>query len=112
MSVFVVVFLPILIVTVAGLFEYQRERRSLLSPGRALPLVTVVGLAVCLLIYSRYYVHSTSLSFLFSRTMTVVSLSVASMGFMFRYKSMLAAALVALAGTLLAILWLVSLPMA
>jgi hypothetical protein len=90
----------------AGMREFQRDRGSLRSLSRMLPLA--VAVVVCILLLIDIYRPYFSLRFHLSRTMSALSLLVAVSGLVCRYKSRLAAALIFIGGLVLAFLWLVN----
>ena len=97
---------PLLSFVLSGALEFQRDRRSLRSLARALP-VAVGGIAAIVFltdIYSPYV----SLTLSKSKTMSALSLLVALSALLCRYRSRLAATLIFCGGVVLAILWLLN----
>jgi hypothetical protein len=88
----------------AGMLEARRDRRSLRSLIRALPLAVAIVVSIPLLIDLCY----PWLSFRLSKTMSALSLLVAVSALVCRYKSRLGAALIFVGGLVLAFLWLLN----
>lgn len=97
----VVVTVPLLVFVLAGVLEFRRDRRSLRSLVRALPLV-FAAIASILLLTEVYF----SLVPRLSRVISALSLVVALASFVCRYKSRLTAGLIFIGGFALAFLWL------
>ena len=97
----VVVTVPLLVFVLAGVLEFRRDRRSLRSLVRALPLV-FAAIASILLLTEVYF----SLVPRLSPVMSALSLVVALAPFVCRYKSRLTAGLIFSGGLALAFLWL------
>lgn len=97
---------PLLTFASAGMLEFQRDRASLRSLIRMLPLAVAVVVAILLLIdvYNPYFSVRAQLS----RPMSALSLLIAVSALICRYKSRLAAALIFVGGLLLAFFWLLN----
>ena len=96
MSAFALLSVPLLSFVSSGMLEFRRDRGSLGSLGRAVPLAVGVVVSVLLLIPVYLYYPYTSL--LLSRAMSTFSLIVAVCGLICRYKSSLAAMLIFIGG--------------
>src|SRR5260370_4250450 len=90
----------------AGMLELQRDRRSLRSLTRMLPLAVAVVVSVLLVIDIRYPWLSFRPSL--SMTMSALSLLVAVCALVCRYKSRLTAALIFIGSLVLALLWILN----
>ena len=100
-----VLSLPLVCFVSATFLELRRDHNSLRGLARALPLAVAGVVSVLLLIPIPVY-WSINVSWeLFRRTMLVAALFVAFCGFLCRYKSHFAAALVVFGGTVLAFFW-------
>jgi hypothetical protein len=97
--------LPLLSFVSAGMLEFQRDRRSLRSLVRVLPLVFAVVVSISLMI-DLYYPYF-SLRGL-SKAMSALSLLVAVSALLCRYKSRVTAALIFIGGLVLAFIWLLN----
>jgi hypothetical protein len=93
--------IPLLSFVSAGMLEARRDRRSLRSLIRALPLAVAIIVSISLLIDLCY----PWLSFRLSKTMSALSLLVALSALLCRYKSRLGAGLIFVGGLILAFLW-------
>ena len=99
------VLVPLLSFAAAGMFEFQRDRQSLRSPIRGLPLALAAVLAVLLLVDAYYpYFSVRGLS----KTMAAVSLIVPVSAVVCRYRSRLTAGLIFTGGLVLAFFWLLN----
>jgi UDP-N-acetylmuramyl pentapeptide phosphotransferase/UDP-N-acetylglucosamine-1-phosphate transferase len=91
----------------ATFLEVKRDRNSLRSRARILPLAVAWAASVFLLIPLIDYVGNISVSSdLLSNTMSILALLVAACGFLCRYRSRFAAVLIVLGGIVLAFFWL------
>lgn len=89
----------------AGMLEFRRDRRSLRSPVRVLPLLFTVVVSILLLVDIRYpYFSLRGLS----KTISALSLLVAISALLCRYKSRMTAALIFTGGLVLAFFWLLN----
>jgi hypothetical protein len=105
---FVLLTVPLLSFVSAGMFEFQRDRTSLRSFTRMVPLAVAGALSILLLIkiYDPYFsVRRVQLS----RPMSALSLLVAVSALVCRYKSRLTSALIVIGGLVLAFFWLMTL---
>lgn len=106
-DLYVLFSVPLLSFVSAGMIEFQRDRQSLRSLKRMLPLAIAAVLSILLLIpldlYFQY-VSSPRLSIL----MSVLSFLVAVSALVCQYKSRLAAALIFIGGLVLAFFWLLN----
>ena len=98
--------IPFLSFVSAGVLEFQRDRPSLRSLTRMLPLAVAVIVSILLLIDLSY--SDFSLRFRLSRPMSALSVLVAMSGLVCRYKSRLTAALIFIGGLVLAFFWLLN----
>jgi hypothetical protein len=90
----------------ATFLELKRDRNSLRSLTRILPLAVAGGASVFLLIPLTFYLGSINVSSeLLSKTMSVAACLVASSGFICRYKSRFATVLIVFGGMVLTFLW-------
>ncbi len=105
-TVFALFSVPLLSFVSAGMLEYQRDRGSLQSLTRVLPLAVAAVVSTVLLIDVYYPYFSFRLRI--SRTMSALSLLVAVSALVCRYKSRLAAALVFIGVLVLAFFWLLN----
>ena len=104
---FALLTVPLLSFFSAGMFEFQRDRTSLRSLTRMLPLAVAGALSILLLIrvYDPYFsVRRVQLS----RPMSALSLLIAVSALVCRYKSRLTAALIFIGGLVLAFFWLLN----
>jgi hypothetical protein len=97
---------PLLGFVSAGMLEFQRDRASLRSLTRMLPLAVAVVVSILLLIDVCYPDFSVRVRL--SRPMSALSLLVALSALVCRYKSRLATALMFIGGLLLAFFWLLN----
>ena len=97
---------PLLSFVSAAMLEFQRDRASLRSLTRMLPLAAAVVVCILLLIdlSDPYFSFRARLS----RPMSALSLLVAVSALVCRYKSRLATALIFIGGLLLAFFWLLN----
>jgi hypothetical protein len=105
---FALLTVPLLSFVSAAMFEFQRDRTSLRSVTRMLPLAVAGALSLLLLIrvYDPYFsVRHVQLS----RPMSALSLLVAVSALVCRYKSRLTSALIIMGGLALAFFWLMTL---
>lgn len=110
-AVFALLSVPLLSFVSAGMLEFRRDRESLRSLTRMLPLALAAVLSILLLItllippdlYFQY-LSSPRLSIL----MSVLSLLVALAALVCRYKSRLTTALIFIGGLVLAFFWLLN----
>jgi len=105
---FALLTVPLLSFVSAGMFEFQRDRTSLRSLTRMLPLAVAGALSILLLIkvYDPYFsVRRVQLS----RPMSTLSLLVAVSALVCRYKSRLTSALIVIGGQVLVFFWLMTL---
>ena len=105
---FALLTVPLLSFVSAGMFEFQRDRTSLRSLTRMVPLAVAGALSILLLIkvYDPYFsVRRVQLS----RPMSALSLLVAVSALVCRYKSRLTSALIVIGGLVLAFFWLMTL---
>jgi hypothetical protein len=101
-----VLSLPLFCFVSATFLELQRDRNSLRNLARILPLAVAGGASAFLLIPLTVYLGSINgSSELLSKTMSVTAFSVASCGFLCRYKSRFAAVLIVFGGVFLAFFW-------
>src|SRR5690348_16725728 len=103
---FALCIIPLLSFVSAGVLEFQRDRASLRSLTRMLPLAVAVIVSILLLIDLSY--SEFSLRFRLSRSMSALSVLVAMSGLVCRYKSRLTAALIFIGGLALAFFWLLN----
>ena len=106
LAAFALLIAPLLSFVSAGMLEFQRDRRSLRSVARMLPLAVAVALSVLLLI--DVFHSEFSFRFRLSRPMSALSILVAVSALVCRYKSRLAAALIFIGGLVLAFFWLLN----
>ena len=106
-AVFAFLCVPLLCFVSAGMLEFQRDRQSLRSPTRILPLILVTIFSILLLIPSDLYFQYVSSPRL-SVTMSALSLLGAASGVACRYKSRVTAALIVAGGLVLAFFWLLN----
>ena len=98
--------LPLFCFVSATFLELKRDRNSLRSLTRILPLAVAGAASIFLLIPLTVYLGRINvLSELLSKTMSVSAFLVASCGFMCRYKSRFAAVLIVFGGTVLGLFW-------
>jgi hypothetical protein len=90
----------------AGMLEFRRDRASLRSLTRMLPLAVAIVVSILLLIDLSY--SDFSVRFRLSRPMSALSLLVAVSALVCRYKSRLTATLIFLGGLVLAFFWLLN----
>jgi len=102
-AVFALFSVPLLTFVSAGVLEFKRDRRGLLSFSRALPLALAVAVSILLMIdvYQPYL----SFRLRLSNTMSVLSLLVAVAAIICRYKSRLTIAFMFTGGLVLALFW-------
>lgn len=102
-GVFALFSVPLLTFVSAGVLEFKRDRRSLVSFTRALPLALAVALSIPLMIdvYQPYLSFHLGLS----NTMSALSLLIAIAAVVCRYKSRLTMALIFVGGLALAFFW-------
>jgi hypothetical protein len=98
---------PLLSFVSAGMLEFQRDRQSLRSLTRMLPLAFATVLSILLLIPIDLYFQYVSSSRL-SILMSVLSLLVAVSALVCPYKSRSTAALIFIGGLVLAFFWLLN----
>lgn len=98
---------PLPIFVSAGVLEYRRDRQSLRSFRRMLPLALAAVLSILLLIPPDLYFQYVWATRVFVPT-CILSLSLAGSALVCRYKSSLAMALIFIGGLLLALLWFVN----
>ena len=106
MPAFLVGIVLLLSFVLAGVLEFQRDRRSLRSLARMLPFALAVVVSVLLLIdiFDPYL----SLALGLSRTMSALALLVAVSALVSRYKSRLSRVLIFIGGLVLAFFWLLN----
>jgi hypothetical protein len=95
---------PLLSFASAGMFEFQRDRASLRSLTRMVPLAIAVVISVLLLV-DVYYPYF-SVRARLSRPMSSISLLVGASALICPYKSRLTKVLIFIGGLLLAFFWL------
>ena len=105
MIAFAFLCVPLLSFVSAGMFEFQRDRTSLRSLTRGVPLAFAALLAV-LLMADAYYPYFSLHSM--SKTLAAVSLIVPASAVICRYKSRLSAGLIFTGGLVLALFWLLN----
>jgi chromate transport protein ChrA len=97
---------PLLCFVFATVLELRRDRNSLRSLIRVLPLAVagVVAASLLLLLTDNEFLFSNVLN----KTMAVLALAVTACGFLCRYKSRFAAVLIVVGGLFLAFVWLIT----
>lgn len=105
-AAFAILGVPLLSFVSSGMLEFHRDRGSLRSLARMVPLAVGAVVSVLLLIPVQFYYPYTSP--LLSRAMSTFSLIVAVCGLICRYKSRLAAVLIFIGGLVLAFFWLLN----
>ena len=105
-AVFAVFTVPFLVFVLAGNLEFQRDRKSLRSFTRMLPLVCAAFLSSLLIIDLHYPYLSLHFGIRFSQTLSALSLLVGVSALVCKYKSRAAKALIFSGGFILAFFWL------
>jgi hypothetical protein len=106
---FCLLIVPLVCFVFGAVLEFRRDRTSLRSVARILPLAVAGAASVLLLIPLTVYLRCTSISTeLLSKTMSVTGLLVAPCGFLCRYKSRFAAVLIVFGGMVLAFFWMLN----
>jgi hypothetical protein len=105
-TVLVLMSVPLLCFASAAVIEIRRDRASLNHLFRILPIV--IGVIVCILFLLFLSDSPDFPSNRFCNAMSLAGLLVAACGFLCRYRSRFAAALIVVGGLLLAYFWLIS----